>query len=48
MLERLKAGGEGMTEEQMVGWHHWTSWLSLSKLRGDGEEQRSSEEVQHC
>ena len=22
MLERLKAGGEGMTEDEMVGWHH--------------------------
>ena len=22
MLERSKAGGEGMREEEMVGWHH--------------------------
>ena len=22
MLERLKAGGEGATEDEMVGWHH--------------------------
>ena len=22
MLERLKVGGEGMTEDEMVGWHH--------------------------
>ena len=21
--ERLKTGGEGKTEEEMVGWHHW-------------------------
>ena len=21
--ERLKVGGEGMTEDEMVGWHHW-------------------------
>ena len=21
--ERLRAGGEGMTEDEMVGWHHW-------------------------
>ena len=21
--ERLKAGGDGMTEDEMVGWHHW-------------------------
>ena len=22
MLERLRAGGEGDTEDEMVGWHH--------------------------
>ena len=22
MLQTLKAGGEGMTEDEMVGWHH--------------------------
>ena len=22
MLERLKAGGEGDTEDEMAGWHH--------------------------
>ena len=22
MLERLRVGGEGMTEDEMVGWHH--------------------------
>ena len=22
MLGKLKAGGEGMTEDEMVGWHH--------------------------
>ena len=22
MLARLKVGGEGMTEDEMVGWHH--------------------------
>ena len=23
MLARLKAGGEGMTKDEVVGWHHW-------------------------
>ena len=23
ILERLKAGEEGETEDEMVGWHHW-------------------------
>ena len=31
--ERLKAGGEGATENEMIGWHHWLSGLSLSKLQ---------------
>ena len=22
MLHRLKAGGEGLTEDEMAGWHH--------------------------
>ena len=38
--ERLKAGGEGVTEDKMVGWHHWlyvieslnSMSLDLSKL----------------
>ena len=32
--ERLKAGGEGATEDEMVGWHHW--------LNGCGEPVRHS------
>ena len=31
--ERLRAGGEGTTEDEMAGWHHWLDGLSLSKLR---------------
>ena len=30
--ERLKVGGEGMTENEMVGWHHSSMNMSLSKL----------------
>ena len=26
MLVRLKAGGEGTTEDEMVGWHHRLNW----------------------
>ena len=30
--ERLKAGGEGMTEDEMIGWHHWLDrhWVWVS------------------
>ena len=31
--ERLRAGGEGTTEDEMVGWHHRPMDMSLSKLQ---------------
>ena len=31
--ERLKAGGEGKTEDEMVGWHHRLSGHELGKLQ---------------
>ena len=30
--ERLRAGGERTTEDEIAGWHHWLDGLSLSKL----------------
>ena len=30
--ERLRAGGEGMTEDEMVGWNHWFNGHRLSNL----------------
>ena len=38
--ERLKAG-EGMTEDEMVGWHHWLSEHEFEQTQGDGEGQGS-------
>jgi len=32
--ERLKAGGEGATDNEMVGWHHW---LEYAPGVGDGQ-----------
>ena len=29
--ERLKAGGEGATEDKMVGWHHWLNGHEFEK-----------------
>ena len=38
MLGKIEAGGEGTTEDEMLGWHHWLMDMSLSKLRvGDGQ-----------
>ena len=38
--ERLKAGGEGMTEDEMVGWHHRLSAHEFEQAPGNGEGQR--------
>ena len=35
--ERLRAGGEGGTEDEIVGWHHWLNGHELEQTPGDGE-----------
>ena len=39
--EILKAGGEGMTESEVVGWHHWVSGHEFEQTSGDSEGQGS-------
>ena len=39
--ERLKAGGEGMTKDEMVGWHHRLNGHEVEQGLGDGEGQGS-------
>ena len=39
--ERLRAGGEGEMEDEMVGWHHWLSGHEFEQTLGDGEGQGS-------
>ena len=39
--ERLKVGGEGMTEDEIVGWHHWLSGHEFVQTPGDSEGQGS-------
>ena len=39
--ERLKAGGEGMTEDEMVGWHRWFNEHEFEQAPGVGEGQGS-------
>ena len=39
--ERLRAGGEGTTENEMVGWCHWSSGHELEQSPGDSEGQGS-------
>ena len=39
--ERLKTGGEGMTEGEMVWWHHWLNRHDFEQTSGVGDGQRS-------
>ena len=32
---------KGMTEDEMVGWHHWLNGPEFKRVPGDGEGQRS-------
>ena len=37
--ERLKAGGEGATEDEMVGWHHQLNGHESEQTPGVGDGQ---------
>ena len=37
--ERLKGGGEGTTEEEMVGWHHRLDGPEFEQAPGVGDGQ---------
>ena len=39
--ERLKAGGEGTTEDEMVWWHHWLNGQEFEQAAGVGDRQGS-------
>ena len=39
--ERLKAGGEGDSQDEMVGWHHQLNWHEFEQTPGDSEGQGS-------
>ena len=39
--ERLKAEGEGTTEDEMVGWHHWLKRHEFQQALGVGGAQGS-------
>ena len=41
MLERLRAGGEGGAEHEMVGWSHQFNGHEFEHTPGDGEGQGS-------
>ena len=39
--ERLRAGGEGMTQDEMAGWHHWLDGHEFEQAPGVGDGQGS-------
>ena len=41
MLGKIKDGGKGATEDEMVAWHHWLNGHEFEQTPGDSEEQRS-------
>ena len=41
MWGKLKAGGEGTTEDEMVGWHHQLDGHEFEKAPGAGDGQGS-------
>ena len=41
MLKKLRAGGEGAAENEMVGWHHGLNRCKSEQTPGDSEGQGS-------
>ena len=39
ILETVEAGGEGDTEDEIVGWHHDSMDMSLSRLQELGTDR---------
>ena len=40
MLGKIEGRGEGMTEDEMVGWHHQLDGHEFEQAPGDGDGQR--------
>ena len=45
--ERLRASEEGMTEDEMVGWHHWLNGHEIEQVLGDSTGQGSLGAASH-
>ena len=41
MLGKIEAGGEGTTEDEMVGWHHRLNGRGFGQTLGDSEGHAS-------
>ena len=47
LMGNLKAGGEGATENEMVGWHHWLNGHEFEQTPGDPGGQRTPAYCSH-
>ena len=45
--ERLRQEGKGVTEDEMVGWHHWLNNMSLSKCQDIVKEREAWSATSH-
>ena len=41
MLQKIEGRGQGVTEDEMVGWHHRLNRLEFEQALGDSEGQGS-------
>ena len=39
MLQKIEGRGEGVTEDEMVGWHHRLNGLEFEESSGNSERQ---------
>ena len=46
--EKLRAGGEGTTEDEMAGWHHWLNGHEFEQSLRDNEGQGSMASCSPC
>ena len=45
--ERLRPGGEGVTEDEMVGWNHWLNGHEFEQTLGDRKDRETWYAVVH-
>ena len=47
MLRKIEAGGKGVIEDEVVGWHHQLNGHESEQILGDSEGQDRSQRVRH-
>ena len=47
MMGKIEAGGKGVIEDEVVGWHHQLNGHESEQILGDSEGQDRSQRVRH-